>query len=848
MVYSADNIPHGGIRAPEDRNLNQDIRYYRSRAPRLTVILGLVLVVGSQAFADVVGRLHFAVKNAADEKPLAHATVTLKDTANVHPPLVLNVGADGTVTTPAIEARVWTVETKSDEYQTDTRSVTVVADTSTEVEVLLEPLKEQVIKVTATRTVTRPGDTTESTRRDQTNLLKFPNTVSNKQSLSQFLQSTPGLALDSVGQEHPLGEHAATTIYLNGFQLPGAFQGRAGQVLSPTAVQNVDVITGGFAPEYGRETAAILNIALRAGTITPFGAYSITGGGFDTFETGVTVGGQFGSEYGEPNDQGLRARRFGYLIDLNGRTTDNALESPQPDDQTAHNHGIDYTGFGNFDWKLGARDSLSLAIGDNPARTEVANRTGLPGYPGGGYGFLGSDGPSAGLPNQQQAGQDIYQEDHNEFGVLNYRHDVSNRTQVMMSFGIIHTGIDILNHNPAAPDVLPTDSSLEYNPSLIRNARDAQGQGSISTVSGAHSLKAGFVIDRQTGIESYHLDSQSQLALDYLEATLPQLAPQGHTTGATDSQGNPVYVATGPNPTVAVDRQGYYNAAYAQDTWKITSKFTANYGVRFDDFSSTQTTILGDGTSDVEKVSLQTLSPRVNLAYAADTKTVIRGDVDRLTITPPTAQGAAVGSVIQPETLTQCDLSLERQTGPGQSAMIRGFYKHIDNQLDVGLLLPGTQIGAFVTDNILRDEVHGMLASYNLVPTRPFGTAAYVSYQYALAKPGGPGSDPYNDHDQLHTLSTGANYTFKKGELVGAVFNFGSGFFSSALTDTGPRATHRETNLRASSPNLLGHNVTTTLEVENVFDQRDLLNFNSGFSGTRFQLGRRVLLTMGGKF
>jgi len=832
--------------------LNQNIRYYRRRAPRITLVLGMVLVIGTQAHADVVGRLHLSVKNASDEKPLIKATITLKDSAGVRPPINLTVGADGTVITPAIEARPWTVVTKGEDFETDTRSVTVVADTTTEVEVLLEPLKEKVIKITGTKNLTRPSDVSQGINRDQSYNQKFPNTVTNKQSLSQFLQSTPGLALDSVGQAHPLGEHAATTIYLNGFQLPGAFQGRAGQVLNPTAVQNVDVMTGGFAPEYGRETAAILNITLRSGTVTPFGAYTVSGGSFGTFEGGLTAGGQLGVEYGPADENGLRAKNFGYLVDFNARTTQNALESPQPNNQTAHNAGRDYTSFGNFDWHLGSHDQLSLSLADNPATTEVANRTGLPGYPGGGYGFLGSDPKSFGLPSQEQAGQDIYQQDHNEFGVLNYRHDVDNRTQIMASVGLIHTGIDILNNNPAILGVLPTDSSLEYNPTLIRNARDAQAQMSINHTEGAHTIKAGFLIDRQTGLESYSLGAQSQLALDYLVANLPQLAPSGHTTGKMDAQGNPIFVATGATPTVSVNRSGYYNAAYLQDTWRLTKKLTANYGGRLDVFTSDQTTSSTDSSNTpttTAHVGLQTFSPRINLAYALDPRTVIRTDWDRLTITPPTAQGAAVGSVIQPETLSQYDLSIEHQTGPGQSVMVRGFYKHIQNQLDVGLLLPGTQIGAFVTDNILRDEVHGVLVSYNISPVKAYGPSAYVSYQYALAKPGGPGADAFNDHDQLHTLSTGANYLLKTGESFGVVFNFGSGFASSPVVDGGSRAVHREINLRASSaPNLLGKGVQATIEVENLFDQRDLMNFNSGFSGTRFQMGRRVVFSLGGKF
>ncbi len=816
-------------------------------------MLGLVLVVGTQAYADVFGRLHFSVKNAADEKPVANASIVLADSAGVRPPITLKTAADGTATSPAIEARPWKITTRSDEYDTDTRTVNVVTDTTTEVEVLMEPKKEQVIKVTGTRNLTKPSDTTESTTRSQADYQKFPNTVSNHQSLAQFLQQTAGLALDSVGQEHPLGEHAATTIYINGMQLPGAFQGRAGQILPPTAIQNVNVITGGFAPEYGRETAAILNIALRSGPIDPFVNWSISGGSYGTCEAGLTAGGQLGANFGDPDENGKFAKRFSYLVDVNARQTNEALEPPQPTDQTAHNAGQDYTSLVNVDWRLTKNDTISIFAADNPATTEIANRTGYPaGYPGGGYGFLGSDSASSGLPSQQQEGQNIWQTDHNEYGALNYRRDFDNRTQLLASFALIHTDIDINNNSPKWNlDGLPEDNSIEYDPVLIRNNRDAQFQTSLSRVQGQHTLKAGILIDRATGLESYYTPAESQLALDYLYALSPELAPKGYTTGQTDSQGNPVFIATGPTPTVYVSRQGYYNAAYVQDTWGLSRKFTANYGVRYDYYTSEQVTTSSTvGLISDETVSCQQFSPRLNLSYALDKRDVLRADADRLMIVPPTAQGAAVGTTIQPEQLWQFDVSAERQLGAGQTASVRGFYKHIQDQLDVGLLIPGTQIGAFVTDNIQRDEVHGALFSYDLRPVAGWGTGAYVAYQYALAKPGGMNANLYNDHDQLHTLSTGVNYTLKHGESAALVFNYGSGFYSSTVDQPdGPRAEHREWNLALSSaPNVFHTGMTAKLEIENIFDQRDLINFDSGFSGTRFQLGRRIVAELDGKF
>ena len=103
----------------------------------------------------------------------------------------------------------------------------------------------------------------------------------------------------SVNVAHPRGEHASTTIYIDGFQVPGALQGRAGPIISPDIIQNADIQTGGYAPEYGSETAAVLNLSLRAGTIKPFQTISLGAGGYTTLDQELTFGGQAGAAPGE---------------------------------------------------------------------------------------------------------------------------------------------------------------------------------------------------------------------------------------------------------------------------------------------------------------------------------------------------------------------------------------------------------------------------------------------------------------------------------------------------------------------------------------------------------------------
>ncbi|MDR3691473.1 MAG: TonB-dependent receptor [Fimbriimonas sp.] len=807
------------------------------------MVLGLVLFVGSQAFADVVGRLQFTVKNADDDTGIAGAKIVISDPTNVSPPVTLSSDLKGVATSGLLLNHAWTIKVSSDSFDIDTRTVTVVADVITPVEVLMEPLKEKVITVKGSVNVTRPNNPNVGTLRDVAAMKVMPVAPSNNQSLKSLIQTAPGMVSDSVGQLHPEGEHSSTSIYLNGFQLPGAFQGRFGQILSPTTVQNAEILTGSFAPEYGRETAAILNIQLRSGTIDPFLAFTASTGSWQTNELGLTAGGQFGKEYGAPNDSGRRARSFSYLLSFDDRQTNNAQESPQPDDQIAHNAGQSYIMFANLGWRLSDNDNLSLTLSDNPGTVEIANRTGLSSFYtpyGQGYGFLGLDPASSGLPSQQAAGQDDYQQDHNEFGVLNFLHTVDSHTQARMSLGLTHNGLDILNHNPAIDlNNLPQDNSIEFNPTLIRNARDAEAEGSITSSLGAHTLKAGFSFDRQTGLESYQLTPGSIAALNFLNDPnngLQQFAP-----------------VNGVSSVVTVSRDGWYNAGYVQDTWHVDKRLTANYGLRLDEFSQDQATAQNGGAGVSATSGLNMVEPRVNFAYELPSRTVARASYNKLMIIPPSAQGAVPGAVVPPEVIDQFDTSIEKQTGPGESLKVRYYLKEITNQLDTGLLVAGTQIGAFVTDSIPKDYVRGFEVSYNLFPVHPFGLSAYASYANSTAKPQGNGND-YNDHDQLHTVSVGTNYTFKSGAQIGLVDNYGSGVASSVLSlastgdEFGSRHAHNELNFRlASAPNFIGRGNSLVFEVQNLFDERALLNFNSGFSGTRFQMGRTIMLSCQGK-
>ncbi len=586
--------------------------------------------------------------------------------------------------------------------------------------------------------------------------------------------------------------------------------------------------------------------------------------------------------------------RIRYLFNVDSRSTDNALEAPQPDNQDAHNHGHALTLFGNVDYVAGPKDTLSLLIDESPGQTEIANRTGLSSKyasVGQGYGYGGArdaDGSEAGiaptagllgsqnisLGSQQTDGQDVYQNDENGFVGLNLRHTFNPKVTGLLSLGANDSRLDIRNNNPSIDlnsfnedGTLSTiDNSIEFNPTVLRKTTEEELSGSVTSSQSQHTYKAGFIYQDQVGDETYQFIPQSQLALDGLAAVQtggPQLTPNGtYATDASGNQvvdalGNPVFLATPGStaPIVHVHKQGYYAAGYLQDTFNSGKRLVINYGARLDSYGQKQTI----GTT--VKVNEAYLGPRFNLAYATSPGTTARLIYDKMFTQPPLSQGAIVGQALKPETFDHYEANVERQLAPGESAKIAYYYKNVRNQNDTGILIPFTQIGAYTTLQYQYASLHGFEVSYNLTPLRNAGFGSYIAYAHEHARPGGldqtgAPAPTINDHNQYDTLSTGVDYTWKSQAFAGVNFYYGSGEASSALVAISPFNSNELAGGFENKNTLvnlrLGTGPTSTglglrLDVENVFNSLTVLNFNSGFSGTRFQQGRRVILSLTGR-
>lgn len=714
-----------------------------------------------------------------------------------------------------------------------------------------KPVKTFTITVTASRRKPQNASPIASagTELNKQAVTTFKGNVT---SVQQIAKGQAGVTTDSAGQIHVRGEHTDISYVVDGVPLPDTLSGRAGSIVVPSTIENLDMITGGFAPEFGAQTAAVMNITTLPTVNKDERELTIGGGSYNTLNGQFTAVGRLGP-------------KFNYVLNLTASQTDINEEPNQPADQSAHNHGTAESAFVKLRYASNARDTITLSASDSPDQFQIPNRTGLPSSYAGvgeGYGFTGLRNSNGVLPeangafgsqtivlaSQQADGQDINESEANEFAVLNYVHRMTLKDTLQAAFTVLHSGQDLTNKNPAVNALdLPIDNSIEYNPTVSRNVHQLEGMTSLDMKRGEHDFKFGLLYDSAGGVESYNLQSASRLALDALAALDPILAPLGTSSGALDVNGYPVYTPTsGLTPTVVVTRTSTYEAAYAQDTWKL-GRLTSNYGFRFDQFFANQN--LGQ-----PGVNVGQFSPRFNFSYQLDNLTEMRWSYDHLLNVPPVAQGALVGESIQPEILDQYDIGITHKIKPNQTISYAYYVKSIKDQTDVGLLVPGSQIGLYSAVYFQRGEVHGNELSYEVTPMHGEGIDGFANFTYSAAKPNGndntgaPAPD-YNDHDQREAFGSGLAYVWRTGASVAMTYDAGSGLSSSTIGASTLRHPNQEYGLHLTTGDRLWHgHGGISLDVYNVFDNVAIINFQSAFSGTRFQEGRRILLSSNYKF
>ena len=609
----------------------------------------------------------------------------------------------------------------------------------------------------------------------------------------------------------------------------------------------------------------------------------------------------------DPRQAPAMAINSGVVLSYSRRQTDNFLESPQPNRQLANNSGTSETLFGKLTQRLSPKMDASLLVGSSVSHNGIANRRGLGdafANRGQGFGFGGNknatdfprvtfqDGTNF-AANQETLGNKVGQTDNQQFYVVQIMRAFSQGLNGTFSVGGVDSGQGTTTSNRLAyprsantgvtysPATMVPDYSIEYNPTTGLKYSQSQIQADfvLKQPESRHAYKFGVLAQSLTGNESYLFAPMSNTALSALLNSNPYVGSSFRANNSTNF----------PWPTMLIRRSGGYSALYAQDTFTASSRLRLDVGVRVENFDQKQ--VIGFAATDPRaafntKRSEGAVSPRFgalmqfpNGLLKKLTKgqpTVLRLGYNKIFTPPGIGQGAigfgqtgATPLPVAPQTNNQFDFSLDQQLS-GRSLHLAAYNKDIKNALGWQQMVQGPQAGAFMMVNQGAAKVNGFEVLYEIKPRNldqrlgaldaiEDGVSGYISYTSSNVKRSallGAGMVP-QEFDQQQTLNVGLGYQLKNKAQAALTFYHGSGLRSSVTTAGGSRAPIDQLDLRLrSQPRLIGRLHAIELGVENLTNSRSVLNFSQGaaavgttsFGGTRFQQGRRMVLSLTGKF
>src|SRR5262244_805141 len=124
--------------------------------------------------------------------------------------------------------------------------------------------------------------------------------------------ATPGIAADSNGLFHGMGDHAENSFSLDGQPITDQQSKVFSNQIPVDFIQSMEVISGAPPAEYGEKASVVINVTTRSGqgVTTPHGAVTTSYGSFGTSNVGFNLayGGQKWGNFISAN--GLESGRF----------------------------------------------------------------------------------------------------------------------------------------------------------------------------------------------------------------------------------------------------------------------------------------------------------------------------------------------------------------------------------------------------------------------------------------------------------------------------------------------------------------------------------------------------------
>ncbi len=285
--------------------------------------------------------------------------------------------------------------------------------------------------------------------------------------------ATPGIAADSNGLFHGMGDHASNSFSVDGQPITDQQSKVFSNQIPVDSIESLEVIPGAPPAEYGDKTSVLINVTTRSGqgVTTPTGSITASYGSFGTSTADLTLA------YG--------GQKWGNFLAVNGLNSGRFLDPPEF--TVMHAKGNEVNIFDRLDFQLSSIDSLHFNLGftrswfQTPNSFDMQNATAWNGLVVD-NGGLGPNGVPVGPADQRSQIK--------TFNIAPSWTRLINNSTVFTLAGYVRR--DQYNYYPSAnpfSDFAPDLQSQTVTQD--RNLTNAGVRSNVSYVKGIHNIKAG---------------------------------------------------------------------------------------------------------------------------------------------------------------------------------------------------------------------------------------------------------------------------------------------------------------------------------------------------------------------
>jgi hypothetical protein len=368
--------------------------------------------------------------------------------------------AEGKFQFSAVEAGAYEITSKLNGYFESSYHLTIRPRQPVSVAIELEPAQtvKQTVEVKARYQTIDPEKTGSSQTFTQQDLERLPDPIVESTN-SLVANLMPGASQSHDNFINVRGNEFSPHEFINGVSFLDNTQPQFSPGVSPQIFETVDLMTGGFTPEYGNRFGGVLDITTRSGAaLAGHGDVNFRGATVDNYDLNADYGGQVG--------------KIGYYAFVDGFTSSRYLDPPEPEE--LHDFGAGSRGTLQLDWH-GQNDGLKLLVMGAGTNFQQPN-----------------------LAEDQEVGRDADRHLRQQTAILTWMHSFSPRTLLATS----------LYERIGSDHVLPTTDPITPLSIASRSTLTVGIKSDLSRVWHSHVFKGGVDLLRLRESESFFFDSR----------------------------------------------------------------------------------------------------------------------------------------------------------------------------------------------------------------------------------------------------------------------------------------------------------------------------------------------------